>query len=59
MGLGIAQIAIGIIAIIIAFAILKKIAKSIFFFVLFSGIFCISKGIIDIATIQQWITSIF
>lgn len=59
MTLSVMQIIIGIIAIIIAFKFIKKLAKSIFFTILGVGVFCISKGIIDIAMIQEWFSTIF
>ena len=56
------QIGIGIIVILLAFFLLRRIIKRDWGLVLFIGIFLVSKGIIDIAMVEtvgktawQWI----
>ena len=59
---GTSQIGLGIIIILLAFFLLRRILKRAWGLVLFLGIFLVSKGIIDIALIEtvgktawQWI----
>ena len=60
------QIGIGIIVILLAFFLLRRIIKRAWALVLFIGIFLVSKGIIDIAMVEtvgktawQWIQTRF
>ena len=61
---GTSQIGLGIIIILLAFFLLRRILKRAWGLVLFIGIFLVSKGIIDIAMVEtvgktawQWIQS--
>jgi len=63
---GSSQIGIGIIVILLAFFLLRRIIKRAWGLVLFIGIFLVSKGIIDIAMVEtvgktawQWIQTRF
>jgi len=63
---GSSQIVIGIIVILLAFFLLRRIIKRAWGLVLFIGIFLVSKGIIDIAMVEtvgktawQWIQTRF
>ena len=63
---GTSQIGLGIVVILLAFFLLRRILKRAWGLVLFLGIFLVSKGIIDIAMVEtvgktawQWIQTRF
>lgn len=51
---GYAQIAIGGIALLIAFLFIKRKAKRLASLIIGSGITLITRGVIDIATVSEW-----
>lgn len=59
MPISIIQIILGIILIIIALMIVRKVTKMIFFILLLGGLYSFSHGLITVGTLLNWWGQIF
>ncbi len=59
MTFNIFQIILGVVLIIIAFKLFKKITKMVFFILMLAGVYSFSHGLIDVGTVLNWWSNLF